>query len=95
MKTLQLLLQLIIASIHNYIDFKNIYVFYEISKNFNISNYSTQENCLFGAVSSTKMLILISINILDIELDLIDMIFFSHPIGVTGRNIIIFGVDMS
>ena len=54
----------------------NIYIVYEISKNFNISNYLTQENCLFGAVSSKKMLILISINILDIELDLIDMIFF-------------------
>ena len=32
----------------------NIYIVYEISKNFNISNYSTQENCLFGAVSSKK-----------------------------------------
>ena len=28
------------------------------------------------------------------ELDLIDM-DFSHPWGVTGRNVIIFGVDMS
>ena len=29
------------------------------------------------------------------ELDLIDMDFFSHPSGGTGRNVIIFGVDMS
>ena len=28
-------------------------------------------------------------------LDLIDMDFFSHPSGGTGRNVIIFGVDMS
>ena len=32
----------------------NIYIVYEISKNFNISNYPTLENCLFGAVSLTK-----------------------------------------
>ena len=29
------------------------------------------------------------------ELDLIDMDFFPHPSGGTGRNVIIFGVDMS
>ena len=28
-------------------------------------------------------------------LDLIDMDFFSHPSGGTGRNVIIFGVDVS
>ena len=41
------------------------------------------------------MLILISIHILDMVLDLIDMDFFWHPSGRTGRNVIIFGVDMS
>ena len=41
------------------------------------------------------MRILISIDILDVVLDLIDMNFFSHPSGGTGRNVIIFGVDMS
>ena len=55
----------------------NIYIVDEISKNYNISSYSTLENCLFGAVSLTKMLILISVNILGVELDLIDMDFFS------------------
>ena len=29
----------------------NIYIVYEISKNYNISSYPTLENCLFGAVS--------------------------------------------
>ena len=31
----------------------NIYIVYEISKSFNISEYSTLENCLFGAVTMT------------------------------------------
>ena len=33
----------------------NIYIVYEIVKNFNISSFSTLENCLFGAVSLTKI----------------------------------------
>ena len=32
----------------------NIYIVYEISKNYNISSYPTLENCLFGTVSLTK-----------------------------------------
>ena len=32
----------------------NIYIVYEISKNYSISNYPTLENCLFGTVSLTK-----------------------------------------
>ena len=32
----------------------NIYILYEISKNYSISNYPTLANCLFGAVSLTK-----------------------------------------
>ena len=32
----------------------NIYIVYEISKNVNISSYSTLKNCLFGAISFTK-----------------------------------------
>ena len=32
----------------------NIYIVYEISKNYNIRNYPTLENCLFGAASLTK-----------------------------------------
>ena len=33
----------------------NIYIVYEISKNYIISSYPTLENCLFGAVSLTKI----------------------------------------
>ena len=32
----------------------NIYIVYEISKNYNISSYPTLGNCLFGAVTLTK-----------------------------------------
>ena len=50
----------------------NIYIVYEIERSFNISSYPTLENCLFGAVKLTEnTLILISINILDMVLDLI------------------------
>ena len=33
----------------------NIYIVYEIVKNFNINSFSILENCLFGAVSLTKI----------------------------------------
>ena len=59
----------------------NIYIAYEVNKNFNISSYSTLKNCLCGAVSLQKMLILISTNILDMVLDLTDMDFF-HTLAV-------------
>ena len=39
---------------HNHGKIVNIYIVYEISKNYNISSYPTLENCLFGAVSLTK-----------------------------------------
>ena len=32
----------------------NIYIFYEINKSINISDYWTLEKCLFGAVRLTK-----------------------------------------
>ena len=32
----------------------NIYIVYELSKNYNINSYPTLETCLFGAVSLTK-----------------------------------------
>ena len=73
----------------------NIYIGYEISKSINISDYPTLENCLFGAVTLTKN-------------DYINRYkYFGHGIGFDrhgsflfpgtgwGRNVIIFGVDMS
>ena len=40
-------------------------------------NYQTIENCLSGAVKLTKILILISTNILDMVLDLVEKDFFT------------------
>ena len=56
---------------HNHGTIVNIYIVYEISKNYNVSSSPTLKNCLFGAVS-LNMLILISTNILDTVLDLIE-----------------------
>ena len=72
----------------------NIYIVYEISKNYNISSYPTLENCLFGAVSLTK------------NIDIDQYKYSRYGIGfdgkgefsfgnVFGKNVIIFGADMS
>ena len=39
---------------HDHRAIVNLYIVYEISKNYNIRNYPTLENCLFGAVCLTK-----------------------------------------
>ena len=39
---------------YNHGQIVNIYIVYEISKNYSISTYTTLENCLFGAVTLTK-----------------------------------------
>ena len=54
----------------------SIYIVYEISRNFKISSHPTLGNCLVGAISLTKKDYIDSINILDMELDLVDMDFF-------------------
>ena len=73
----------------------NIYIVYEISKSINISNYPTLGNYLFGAVSLTK----------NAGIDKYG--YSGHGIGFDrhgsfsfsgtglGRNVIIFGIDMS
>ena len=54
----------------------NIYIVYEINKNFNIRSFPMLENCLLSAVKLTKILISISKNILDMVLDLTEKDFF-------------------
>ena len=73
----------------------NIYIAYEISKNYNISSYPTLENCLFEALSLTK------------HVDIDQYKYSGYGIGFDrkgefsfgsigfGRNVIIFGADMS
>ena len=72
----------------------NIYIVYEIERSVNISSYPTLENCLFGAVKLTKH---VDVNLYK---------YSGYGIGFDrkgpysicneiGRNVIIFGVDMS
>ena len=80
--------------IYSYGEIANIYIAYEINKNYNISSFATLENTLFGAVSLTKN------NNID------EYKYSAYGIGFArkekvllgngfGRNCVIFGVDMS
>ena len=73
----------------------NIYIVYEITDNFNSSNYPTIENCLFGSVKLTKNSDIDKYGYSGYGIGFDRKGFFSHPSGGTGRNVIIFGVDMS
>ena len=73
----------------------NIYIVYEVSKIFDISSYRTLENCLFGAVTWTKNVDIDKYKYFGHGTGLERKGFFSHRSGVTGRNVIIFGIDMS
>ena len=77
---------------HGYI--VNIYEVYEITSNYNAFSYPSLENCLFGSVKLTK-----NTNIdkygysgYGIEFDRKKSSSIGHKIG---KNVIIFGVDMS
>ena len=72
----------------------NIYIVFEISKNYNISSYPTLENCLFGAVILTK------------NADMHQYKYSGYGIGFDrkgeltfgngyGRNVIVFGVNLT
>ena len=72
----------------------NIYIFHEIDDYHPTTSYPTLENCLFGAVELTK----------HVDVDLYKYSGYgigfdrkgSYSIGnEIGRNVIIFGVDMS
>ena len=71
-----------IWSTFNHRNIVNIYIVHEISKSINISDYPIAENCLFGAVTLTK------------NADIDKQKYSGYGIGL-GRNVIIFGVDMS
>ena len=72
----------------------NIYIAYEITSNNNDINYPTLENCLFGSVKLTK------------NADIDKNRYSGYGIGFdrkssfsfgndTGKNVIIFGIDMN
>ena len=73
----------------------NIYIVYEISKSFNISEYPTLENCLFGTVSLTKTADIDRYKYSGYEIGFDRHRSFSFPATGLGKNVIIFGVDMS
>ena len=54
----------------------NVYIVYDINKNYGISSYATLENCFFGAVSLTKNNDIDKCNFPDIVLDLIEKELF-------------------
>ena len=72
----------------------NIYIFYEISKNINISNYPTLENSLFGG-SLTKNADIDRYGYSGYGIGVDRHGSFSFPGTGLGGNVIIFGVDMS
>ena len=73
----------------------NIYIVYEITKSINISDYATLEDCLFGAFSLTKNADIdkYGYSRYGIKFDRHGSFSFSGT-GL-GRNVIIFGEDMS
>ena len=73
----------------------NVYIVYEINKNDNTGSDPTIESCLFSAISLTKTADIDKYKHFGCRIGFNRNGFFSHPGGGTGRNIIIFGVDMS
>ena len=73
----------------------NIYIVYEISKSINISDYPTLENCLIGAVTLTKNADIDRYGYSGYEIGFDRHGNFPFPGTGLGRNVIIFGVDMS
>ena len=73
----------------------NIYIVYEISKSINISDYPTLENCLFGAFTLTIYADIDRYGYSGCAIGFDRHGSFSFPGTGLGRNVIIFGVDMS
>ena len=73
----------------------NIYIDYEISKSINISDYLTLENCLLEAITVTKNADIDSCKYSWYGIGFDRHRSFSFPSTGLGRNVTIFGVDMS
>ena len=73
----------------------NIYIVYEISKSINISDYPTLENCLLGAATLAKNADIDKYKYSGCRIEFNRHGSFSSPGIWLGRNVIIFGVDMS
>ena len=75
-------------------DIVNIYIVYEITSDYSSINYPTLENCLFGSVKLTKNADIDKYGYsgYSIGSDRETSFSFGNDIG---KNVIIFGVDMS
>ena len=73
----------------------NIYTVYEINQSNNTSSHPVLKICFFGAVSLTKNAGIDKYKCYGYGIGFDRHGYFSHPGGGTGRNVIIFGVDMS
>ena len=73
----------------------NIFIVYEISKNYNISSYPTLENCSFGAVSLTKHVDIVQYKYSGYGIGFNRKGEFSFGSNGFGRNVIIFWAGMS
>ena len=73
----------------------NIYIVFEIPNNFNISDYPTLENCVFGAVKLTENTDIGKYGYSGYGIGFDRHGSFSFPDTGLGINVIIFGVDMS
>ena len=73
----------------------NLSVVYEITNFHATNNYPTLTNALFGAVKLTKNADIDKYKYSGYGIGFDGHGFYSHPSGGTGRNAIIFGVDMS
>ena len=73
----------------------NIYIIYEICKNYNISSYLTLENCLFGAVGLSKHTDIDQYKYSGYSIGFDRKGEFSLGSNGFGRNVRFFGVDMS
>ena len=80
---------------YDYGEIINIYIVYEISKNYNESNYPTLENSLFGAVKLTKITGVNSYKYSGYGIGFDGHGILSYPGIAVGRNVMLFGVDMS
>ena len=80
---------------HSHGTIVNIYIVYEISKEYNISSYSALEKCLFGAVSLTKNADIDNYKYSGYGIVLDRHGEFSFDTRGFGRNCIIFGADLS
>ena len=83
------------APLYNHGTIVNIYIFYEISKNYNISSYPTLQNCLFGAVNLTKHAGIDQYKYSGYGIGFDKKGEFSFGSNGFGRNVIIFRAHMS